>query len=124
MGNTIYASITLVHEGRTIPLSVLVNRNFHSLALNEAWQAELKLPVIDAKELKLTSGDVQLCQVAGPLTVSCLGREISCHVLILPGDTPPYLGSGPLLELGLLVDAEKMEVVVDTTHPSGGKIYL
>ncbi|WP_295124358.1 hypothetical protein [uncultured Chitinophaga sp.] len=124
MSNIIYASITLVHAGRTIPLSVLVNRSFHSLALNEAWQAELKLPVIAAKEVKLSNGEVQFCNIAGPLTVSCLGREISCNVLILPGDTPPYLGSGPLLELGLLVDAEKMEVVVDNTPSPGGKIYL
>jgi hypothetical protein len=124
MGNTIYASITLVHAGKTIPLSVLVNRNYHSLALNEAWQAVLKLPVIASKEVKLNGEEAQICPVAGPLIVSCLGREVSCNVLILPGETPPYLGSGPLLELGLVVDAEKMEVVLDDAAQPGSKIFL
>ena len=111
-------------SGEAISLSIPVNRNFHMLAINELLQAQLGLPVVAQQEIKMGDGRVQVCAIAGPVVLHCLGRQTSCHLLVLPGDTAPYLGSAPLLDLGLTLDAAGKQLIVDHLPEQPGKIYL
>lgn len=119
---SIYADIRLSYGDKEMQLSIAVNRSAQSLALNETWQEALQLPVVSQTMITFPNGDVQMCDVAGPVSLRWLDRQIHCTVLILPGDTAPYLGSGPLLELGAAVDMQGKQLVRGSKDD--GKIYL
>lgn len=94
------------------------------LAINETLQAQLGLPVVAQQEMKMSDGKVQDCAIVGPVVLHCLGRQTSCNLLVLPGNTAPYLGSAPLLDLGLTIDAAGKQLIIDHLPEQPGKIYL
>lgn len=102
----------------------MVDTGSYMLAINEAIQEQLQLPVVEKKRARLADGSVIECNVVSPVELRFKNRRSVCSALVLPGNTEPLLGAIPLEEMDVLIHPLRQELIVNPEHPDYAQLSL
>lgn len=111
-------------EVKRIFVTILVDTGSYMLAINEAIQEQLQLPVVERKRARLADGSVIECNVVSPVELRFKNRRSVCSALVLPGNTEPLLGAIPLEEMDVLIHPLRQELIVNPEHPDYAQLSL
>lgn len=111
-------------EVKRIFVNLLVDTGSYMLAINEAIQEQLQLPVVEKKRARLADGSVIECNVVSPVELRFKNRRSVCSALVLPGNTEPLLGAIPLEEMDVLIHPLRQELIVNPEHPDYAQLNL
>lgn len=129
---TVYAEIELINgedflkawrhdigedEVRKITVSSLVDSGAFMLAINENIQEYLQVPVTGSKKFQLANGQVVECPIVSPIELRFKNRATTCRAMVLPGDSEVLLGVIPMVDLDVIIDPRRQELIVHPDHP-------
>ena len=104
-------------EIRRMRVTMLIDSRAFTMAINENIQAQLELSFLQKRPIQLADGKIIYCDVVGPIDVKFANRMATCGAVVLPGDSMPILTGIPMLEMDVLIDEEKQQLVVNPKHP-------
>jgi hypothetical protein len=128
----VYADIELINGGdlrmarrcfigeeevRRTHVMMLADTRAFSMVINERIQAQLGLPFFEKRLVQLSDDKVMECDVVGPVDVRFANRMATCSAYVLPGDGQPILGGIPMLEMNVVIDQGRQELVVNPVFP-------
>lgn len=104
-------------EVKQMTVRMLADSGAYMMAINEAVQGQLQLPVIEKRNAQMADGRVVEYDVVGPVEVRFENRQCTCRALVLPGDNEPLLGAIPMEDMDVLIHPLRQELVVNPEHP-------
>ena len=104
-------------EVKQMTVRMLADSGAYMMAINEAVQGQLQLPVIEKRNAQMADGRVVEYDVVGPVEVRFENRQCTCRALVLPGDSEPLLGAIPTEDMDVLIHPLRQELVVNPEHP-------
>jgi clan AA aspartic protease len=104
-------------EVRSLELEALVDRGATTLVLPEDAVTALGLSELRRSDVRLADGSTRRVPWVTGLLIEILGRNMSCHALVMPAGSTPLIGQIPLEALDLVVDPKSREVTVNPASP-------
>ncbi len=86
-------------------------------AINECIQEQLKIPVVDRRQVRLASDRSVYCDIVAPLEIRFRNRATTCRAIVLPGDSAPSLGAIAINDMDVLIHPLRQELIVNRDHP-------
>lgn len=111
-------------EVKRIFATLIVDTGSYMLAINEAIQEQLQLPVVERKSALMADGTRIECNVVAPVEIRFQNRRSVCSALVLPGNAEPLLGAIPMEDMDVLVHPLRQELVVNPDSPDMAQMYL
>jgi clan AA aspartic protease len=102
---------------RRMNVTALVDSGAYMLAINEAIQTQLDLPVVDIQVAELADGTQISLDVVGPVDVYFENRATTVRAMVLPGESEVLLGSIPMEDMDVLIDPKQQRLIVNPKHP-------
>jgi len=103
---------------RTLELEALVDTGATDLVLPADVVADLGLPEIDRREIRLADGSVRVVSKVSELRIEILGRRMGSDAYVMPAGSTPLIGRIQLEDLDLIVDPRSRELRVNPESPN------
>jgi clan AA aspartic protease len=104
-------------EVRRITVNSLVDTGAYMLCINENIQEYLQLPVVGNQRAQLANGMIVECVIVTNVELRFKNRRTICRAYVLPGDSEVLLGSIPIEDMDVLIDAKRQQLIVNPEHP-------
>ena len=75
------------------------------LCINENISHQLGLEIVDTRPAILADGSIRDLDIAGPIEIRFENHRTITQAAILPGDSQPLLGSIPMEDMDVIIDA-------------------
>ena len=105
------------HEIKRMQVHVLVDSGAYMLAINESICSQLALKKLDEQLAELADGNRVKLDIVGPVDIRFENRETTVRAMVLPGNAEMVLGSIPMEDMGVLIDPERQQLIVNPKHP-------
>jgi clan AA aspartic protease len=102
---------------KKITVKALVDRGAYMLAINESIKHQLDLPKLEEQIAELADGSKLKLEIVGPVEVRFENRSTTCRAMVLPGDAEVLLGTIPLEDMDVLIDARQQRLIVNPASP-------
>ncbi len=111
-------------EIKSIRITALVDTGSYMLAINEAIQEVLQLPVVEKRRALTADDRVIECDVVSPIEMRFKNRRYSGNAIVLPGESEPLLGAIPMEDMDVLIHPLRQELIVNPEHPYFAQMKL
>ena len=135
----IYAEITLINGGdiamlrrslldesevKQMKINMVVDSESVYMCINENIQSQLQIPTIGKRKGQLANGSIIEFDVVGPVQARFKNRNCTTNALVLPDDKKPLLGRLAFMDMDVVIDQQKQEMVVNPDHPNCAQVRL
>ncbi len=135
----IYAEIELINGGdlallrhgdnlpagiRHLRVNARVDGGAYMLTFNETVKAKLDLLVVHERIVKRADESEITVEIVGPVEIRFENRSTTMNTMILPDIEEIWLGSIPLSDLDVVIDAEQQKLIVNPAHPDMAQKHL
>jgi len=111
-------------EIKRMNVNMLVDSGAYMMAINEAIQEYMQLPLQGRKRSVMADGSVIELDFVGPINIIFKNRSSVCRAVVLPGNSEPLMGSIPMEEMDVLIDPKRNELIVNPEHPDMAQLSL
>ena len=101
-----------------LPMTVnaLVDSGALHLCIPQHVATQLRLPVLDRREVTVASGEGRTVDYVGPVKVRFANRQCLVGALVLGGQ--PLLGAIPMEDMDLVISPARRSVTVNPNNPN------
>ena len=99
--------------------NMLIDSDATMIAINEALQEVLKLPLQEKRRIHLANGQMADLDVVGPVRVKFKDRFSVTNAFLQRGDSEPLLGAIPMEEMDLAIFPLEGRLDYNPAHPDG-----
>lgn len=122
----VYAEIELINQGdlamssrnlldinevKRMPATVRIDSRCFTLGINEDIRNLLQLPFVERSGYRFAREEATEYDIVGPVQIRFKNKNSVCYAIVLPDSTELLLGSIPLLDMNLLIDPLRQELI-------------